>query len=98
MSRFSNMFSRPKSGPGIALIILAIAAIWYAFEILTFNSLPVSESKTWLGVSEALLIISAILLTLGLLGEWPDSETWKKRFIYKVAKACVIIGVVGELL
>jgi hypothetical protein len=82
----------------ITLIILAIAAIWYAFKILTFSTLPESESETWLGVSEALLIVSAILLTLGLLGEWPDSDSWKKRFIYKVAKACVIIGVVGELL
>jgi hypothetical protein len=87
-----------KSASEIALIALAIAAIWYASKILTFNSLSESESKTWLDVSEALLIVSTILLTLGLLGEWPDSDSWKKRLIYKVAKASVILGVVGELL
>jgi hypothetical protein len=78
--------------------MLAIAAIWYAFKILTFNSLPESESKDWLDVSEILLIVSTIGLVFGLVGEWPDSESWKKRFAYKIAKALVIIGVVGELL
>jgi cytochrome c-type biogenesis protein CcmH/NrfG len=82
----------------IAAIILAMAAIWYALSILSFNSLSESEASWWLRVSEVVLLVFAALLTLGLIGEWPDSAAWKKRFIYKVAKSCVIIGVVGELL
>jgi hypothetical protein len=82
----------------IAGIILAITAIWYAWEISTFNSLSESDAKWWLRWSEALLLGSAILLTAGLFGEWPDSESWKKRALYKASKAAVIIGVLGELL
>jgi hypothetical protein len=87
-----------KSAIEITLLTLAIAAIWYAFKILTFSSLAESETKFWLKFSEVMLIVSAILLTAGLLGEWPDSASWKKRLLYKASKAAVIVGVLGELL
>jgi hypothetical protein len=79
-------------------IILAIAAIWCAWEISTFSSLSASDAKWWVHTSELLLIASSILLALGLFGEWSDSESWKQRLLYKAAKASVIIGVLGELL
>jgi hypothetical protein len=82
----------------IAAVTLAIAAMWYAFKIFSFNSLSESEAKWWLFASELILLISAFLLTLGLIGEWPDSEDWKKRFLYQAAKSAVVIGVLGELL
>jgi hypothetical protein len=82
----------------IAGIILAITAIWYAWEISTFSSLSASDAKWWVHTSELLLIASSILLAVGLFGEWSDSESWKQRLLYKAAKAAVIIGVLGELL
>jgi hypothetical protein len=87
-----------KIAVAIAGIISAIAAIWYALKILTFGSASEPEAKSWLRFSEVTLIASAILLTFGPLGEWPDSESWKKRLLYKAAKAAVILGVLGELL
>jgi len=44
-----------------------------------------------------LAIISGIVLVLGLTGEWPESEPWKTSYLYKLAKAAVILGVAGEL-
>jgi hypothetical protein len=87
-----------KIAIAIAGIVLAIAALWYAFKILTFTSASEPEAKFWLRFSEITLIASAILLAVGLFGEWPDSESWKKRLLYKAAKAAVILGVLGELL
>lgn len=66
--------------------------------ILSLSSLSPDDAKWWLGVSELALIASAIILAMGLFGEWPDSESWKKRTLYKLSKAAVIVGVVGELL
>jgi hypothetical protein len=88
----------PKSAIEIAAITLLIAAILYAFEISAFSLLPESEAKSWLHVSEWLLFGSAILLAIGLAGEWPESKEWKEGALYKAAKWAVIIGVVGELL
>jgi hypothetical protein len=82
----------------LAAIILAIAALWYAAEILSFSSLSEVDAKSWLKSSEWVLFGSAFLLAIGLAGEWPDSDSWKKRLIYKAAKCAVIIGVLGELL
>jgi hypothetical protein len=87
-----------KIAIAIAGIILAIAAIWYAWKISTFSSLSEPDARWWVHASEVLLIVSAILLAAGLFGEWPDSESWKKRLLYKAAKAAVIVGVLGELL
>jgi hypothetical protein len=87
-----------KIAIAIAAIVLASAATWCAWKISTFNSLSESDAKWWVQASEWLLIGSTVLLTAGLFGEWSDSESWKKRFLYTVAKAAVIVGVVGELL
>ena len=66
--------------------------------ILSLSSLSSDDAKLWLGISELALIVSAIVLVVGLLGEWPDSESWKNRTLYKLSKAAVILGVFGELL
>jgi hypothetical protein len=42
--------------------------------------------------------VFSLVLIVGLVGEWPESERWKSRWLYNTAKACVIIGVAGELL
>jgi len=87
-----------KSISEIAVIILVIAAIWYVFKILTFGSLSESDTKFWGDVSNVLLIVSAVLVATGLIGEWPESHSWKRRSLYKAAKYAVVIGVAGELL
>jgi hypothetical protein len=81
-----------------AAAISAIATIWCAWKISTFSSLSSSEAKFWLRSSELMLIIAALLLAAGLIGEWSESEKWKTSPWYKVAKLAVIIGVMGELL
>jgi hypothetical protein len=87
-----------KIAIAIAAIILVTTAIWFAWEISTFSSLSESDAKGWVRASESLLLGSTALLTLGLFGEWSDSESWKNRLLYKFSKAAVIVGVVGELL
>lgn len=82
----------------IASIIVVMAATWYAWKMLTFSSLDESNARWWLYFSEVVLLASTVLLTFGLLGEWSDSESWKAGLLYKLAKAAVILGVVGELL
>jgi hypothetical protein len=64
---------------------------------MLFLSLSVSDTKWWLVTSEILLIVSTVVLVVGLVGEWSDSEIWQKRIWYKLAKSFVIIGVIGEL-
>jgi hypothetical protein len=66
--------------------------------ILSLSNLSVSAANWCLGMSEICLLVSAVVLTLGLIGEWPDSESWKKRKLYKFAKLAVVAGVVGELI
>ena len=66
--------------------------------ILSLSSLSADDAKWWLGASNALLMLSAVVLVIGLGGEWSGSDSWKKRIWYNLAKAAVILGVVGELL
>jgi hypothetical protein len=66
--------------------------------LIFFDSLSSTEASHWLHASEIALIVFSLLLVFGLVGEWPESESWKSRWLYNVAKACVIIGVAGELL
>jgi hypothetical protein len=91
-------FDEKKIAIASAATILAIAAIWYAWKISSFSSVSEPDAKWWVHASELVLLGSTVLLTVGLFGEWPDSESWKKRLLYKVSKAAVIIGVAGELL
>jgi hypothetical protein len=57
------------------------------------------DSAQWLlAWSEVLLLISAVTLAIGIIGEWPESEQWRTRLWYKAAKAAVLLGVIGELL
>jgi hypothetical protein len=65
--------------------------------ILSVTSLSESSANWWLGFSELTLVVSAIILTIGLIGEWPESESWRRRRLYKLAKLAVVLGVVGEL-
>jgi hypothetical protein len=66
--------------------------------ILSLSTLLEPDANWWLWVSELTLVVFAVILTIGLVGEWPDAESWKKRWLYKAAKAAVVLGVVGELI
>jgi hypothetical protein len=66
--------------------------------ILSLSNLSEYAATWWLGASEITLIVSAVILTFGLVGEWPDSESWKRHTLYKLAKFAVVLGVVGELI
>jgi len=63
------------------------------------DSTPVQTTaltaRSWLIASEILLLAATLVLVAGLLGELPESRTWKSR--NKVAKVAVVLGVVGEL-
>jgi hypothetical protein len=66
--------------------------------VLFLSSLSEASAKSWLGASEILLLIASLVLVIGIIGEWPDSVSWKRSTLYKLAKAAVVIGVVGEML
>lgn len=82
----------------IAVITLLIVATLYARKIASFSSLSELDAKYWLDISDIALLVSAVLVTFGLFGEFSDSETWKKTGWYEAAKWVVIIGIVIELL
>lgn len=82
----------------IAATILVIVAIWYVRRILFFNSLSEPDAEYWLGFSDIALMVSAVLVVVGLFGEFPDSDAWKKTSLYEAAKWGVIIGIGIELL
>jgi hypothetical protein len=66
--------------------------------MLFFSSLSEASAKWWLGTSEIALLVASLVLAIGIIGEWPDSERWKKSSWYKAAKAAVVVGVIGEML
>jgi hypothetical protein len=66
--------------------------------MIFFDSLSNTAASDWLHTSEVALLVFAFIIVVGLVGEWPESERWKRRWLYNAAKACVIIGVFGELL
>lgn len=82
----------------IATTALLIAAIWFVFRASAISSFGEADVKSWLTLSERVLIISSVLVFIGAAGEWPESETWKKRSLYHAAKALLVIGICGELL
>ena len=61
------------------------------------TSLSESQAKAWLAASELLLLAASVVLVAGWVGEWLMPEAWKKLVWYRLAKACIILGVVGEL-
>jgi hypothetical protein len=65
--------------------------------MLFLTSLSESNARSWLIASEILLLAATLVLVVGLLGELPESRTWKSRIWYKLAKVAVVLGVVGEL-
>lgn len=82
----------------IATAILLIVAILCASKISDFSSLSESDATVWLRLSDKLLIVSAVLVAIGLAGEFSDSNRWKKTGWYEAAKWTVIIGIFLELL
>ncbi len=54
-----------------------------------------SVTSTALDISEVALLFFGLLLVVGLIGEYAESDRWKKHV--KVFTMCVIIGVAGEL-
>jgi hypothetical protein len=62
------------------------------------SSLSFSEAEFWENICIIVAIVSGVVLVFGLIGEYPDSEAWKKRRLYTLSKWGVILGVVGELL
>jgi hypothetical protein len=86
-----------KIARAIATVMLLIIAIWWALKISDFSSLSASDAKSWLRISDRLLLVSAVLVVLGLFGEFSDSEEWKKSIWYEAAKWAVIVGIFLEL-
>jgi hypothetical protein len=64
--------------------------------MLFLSHLSEVDAKWWLNASELLLLGATVLLVVGLIGELPESESWKKGALYKLAKAAVVFGVIGE--
>ena len=62
----------------------------------TLFSLSKPGTSTALDISELLLLLFGLLLVAGLIGEYAESERWKKYV--KIFEMFVIIGVAGELL
>jgi hypothetical protein len=82
----------------IASVSLITAALWFISDTSSVRLFSRDDTISWLEFSEKLLLGAAIILTIGLLGEWPDSDSWKKTVLYTVAKFMVVAGVVLELL
>jgi hypothetical protein len=57
-----------------------------------------SEAAFWSNVFEVIAVVAGIALLLGLVGEFPESETWKKSKAYQLAKYAVVIGVAFEII
>ena len=60
------------------------------------TSLSKSATSAALHVSEIVLLLFGVVLVVGLIGEYAESERWKKWV--KLFEMMVIIGVAGELL
>jgi hypothetical protein len=60
-----------------------------------FLSLSKGATTLLLGLSEVALLMFGLLLVVGLLGEYSESDRWKKRL--KTFELLVILGVAGEL-
>jgi hypothetical protein len=87
-----------KIARAVAAAALLIVAILFDVKISAFSSLLETEAKSWVRFSDWILIASAILVFIGLAGEFSDSETWKKTVWYEAAKWAVIAGIFFELL
>ena len=61
----------------------------------TLVSFSKSATNTALNWSELALLLFGIILVLGLVGEYVESERWNKHL--KLFEMLVIIGVLGEL-
>jgi len=61
----------------------------------TFLSLSKSTTSISLDISEIALLVFGVLLVVGLVGEYAESEKWK-RYV-KTFEMFVILGVAGEL-
>jgi len=61
----------------------------------TLLSFSKSTTTVSLEISEIALFLFGVLLVVGLIGEYAESEKWK-RYV-KTFEMCVIIGVAGEL-
>src|SRR5258708_39988984 len=62
----------------------------------TLSLISKSATSTALDISEILLLLFGVLLVIGLIGEYAESDRWKRHV--KIFKMCVILGVAGELL
>jgi hypothetical protein len=62
----------------------------------TVFSLSKSATSLALGVSEIALLVFGVLLVVGLIGEYAESEGWKRHT--RLFELLVIIGVAGELI
>lgn len=99
------LFARTKAARKLNIItiittIVIILAIKYAFTILDILSDRSSADEIWEFevVSNGLILVAAAALTLGLFGEYSDSELWKESVAYTTAKVLVIAGVIVELI
>jgi hypothetical protein len=66
--------------------------------LFPISTMSAADTESFSDVCIAIAVIGGALLIVGLIGEYFESEWWKKSAWYKLAKMAVIIGVLGELL
>ncbi len=82
------------------VITLTMSFAWFLCnrEISSLSLLTEDGIKSLLSYSEYAVLGASTVLIVGLLGEWPDDDRWKKSSLYTIAKLLVIAGVAVELL
>jgi hypothetical protein len=81
----------------IAVAMLIYSISWYRLRISLLEFMLEDDVKLLLSNSETIILIASLLLIIGLIGEYSDSDRWKKSTLYTVSKLFVIIGVALEL-
>jgi hypothetical protein len=82
----------------VTAAMLIAAAAWYADETIFRPASSEQELLSLLHISDVLILLAAIMLVIGIIGEYPDDEEWKKTLLYTICKLLVVAGVGIELL
>jgi hypothetical protein len=95
---FFSSSTANKIATAVTILILISTRFLINREISFLSSLSEPEIKRALSFSESITFVASVALILGLAGEWPDDDKWKKSVTYAASKLLVIGGVAVELL